>query len=333
MRLHGGYLTYIMQSISITNMRENLPFTALRTFESVARLRGFGRAAEELGVTQSAVSQHVKSLEEWLGLRLIHRGAGRAVATEEGARLAVAVAEGFGEVAAICHSLRETPGETLNIVLSCLPGFAFNWLFPRLSIFDQQFPEYPISIMTTGALANFTDADVDLAIRYGLGGYGGLHVEKLMSERLFPVCSPDLLENGPPLRTPSDLALHTLLYDEIFDAGGNPPTWEYWAREVGISLPKPMRVRRFGQSNMVIQAATRGLGVALGREPLVIDALSEGRLVRPFPEVVPSEYSYWIVCPSGALKSPRIKAVCAWLHDEVAILPKIDDRSLANQIG
>lgn len=311
-------------------MRENLPFTALRTFESVARLRGFGRAAEELGVTQSAVSQHVKSLEEWLGVRLINRGAGRAVATEEGARLAAAVAEGFGEVAAVCHALREAPGETLNIVLSCLPGFAFNWLFPRLFTFDQRHPEYPVSIMTTGALANFTDADVDLAIRYGLGGYGGLHVEKLMSERIFPVCSPALLERGPPLRTPADLAQHTLLYDEISDLGGNPPTWEYWAREIGVSLPKSVRIRRFGQSNMVVQAALRGLGVALGREPLVIDALSEGRLVRPFPELVPSEFSYWIVCPSAALKSARIQAIRAWLHEEVAAQAKIDDRSLAD---
>ncbi|MDO9524311.1 MAG: LysR substrate-binding domain-containing protein [Gemmobacter sp.] len=304
-------------------MKPNLPFTALRTFESVARLRGFGRAAEELGVTQSAVSQHVKSLEEWLGRRLLTRGGGRVAPTDDGARLAAAVAEGFGLVSALCNDLRAAPGEDLTIGVSCLPGFAYNWLFPRLMTFDQRYPNYPVSIITTAALASFTDDDADIAIRYGLGGYAGMHVEKLMSEQLFPVCAPSLLERGPPLKSPADLARHTLLYDEIADIGGSPPTWDYWAQQVGTTLPKPARIRRFGQSNMVVQAAVRGFGVALGREPLVIDALTEGRLVRPFPELVPSQFAYWIVCPSGALKSDRIRALRDWLHDEVARQPSI----------
>lgn len=309
-------------------MKSNLPFTALRTFESVARLRGFGRAAEELGVTQSAVSQHIKSLEEWLGRRILIRGTGRATATEDGARLAAAVAEGFGQVAALCNELREDAAENLTIGLSCLPGFAFNWLFPRLINFDQRHPEYPVSIMTSASLANFTDDEADIAIRYGLGGYAGLHVERLMSEQIFPVCSPELLKRGPPLRSPSDLAEHTLLYDEIADIGGSPPTWDYWAQEIGITLPRPVRVRKFGQSNMVVQAAIRGFGVALGREPLVIDALTDGRLIRPFPKTVPSQFAYWIVCPVAALKSPRIRALRDWLHDEVARQPMITDTSL-----
>lgn len=310
-------------------MRSNLPFTALRTFESVARLRGFGRAAEELGVTQSAVSQHVKSLEEWLGRRLLNRAGGRTTATEEGARLAAAVADGFGQVAAVCNALRENGAENLTIGLSCLPGFAFNWLFPRLINFDQRHPEFPVSIMTSATLANFTDDEADIAIRYGLGGYAGLHVEKLMAERLFPVCAPVLLERGPRLETPADLAGHTLLYDEIADIGGNPPTWDYWAQEVGAVLPKPVRARRFGQSNMVVQAAVRGFGVALGREPLVIDALRDGTLVRPFAGLVPSQFAYWIVCPAGALKSNRIRAIRDWLHDEVARMPPITEASRA----
>lgn len=322
-------MTLIMGTIRNSNMKANLPFSALRTFESVARLRGFNRAAEELGVTQSAVSQHVKSLEEWLGLRLLNRGSGRATATEEGARLATSVAAGFGDVAALCAELRQHGAANLTIGLSCLPGFAFNWLFPRLINFDQRHPDYPVSIMTTGALANFTDDEADLAIRYGLGGYPGLHVEKLMSERLFPVCAPSLLQHGPPLERPEDLARHTLLYDDVADIGGSPPTWDYWAQEVGVSLPKPTRVRRFGQSNMVVQAAISGFGVALGREPLVIDALTDGRLLRPFPGLIPSQFSYWIVCPQGALKSARIAALRDWLHDEVSRQPDITDASRA----
>lgn len=307
-----------MRAVSKTNMKPNLPFTSLRTFESVARLRGFGRAAEELGVTQSAVSQHVKSLEEWLGLRLLNRGGGRVSPTEEGARLAAAVTEGFGMVTSVCRDLREVGAQDLGLVLSCLPGFAFNWLFPRLISFDQAHPDLPVSINTSAKLVNFDDEDVDLAIRYGLGDYRGLHVEKLLTETLFPVCSPELLALGPKLDEPADLAGHTLLYDDIADIGGSPPTWEFWAQQSGIVLPKPVRVRRFGQSNMVVQAAIRGLGVALGREPLVIDALTDGRLVRPFEGTVESQFAYWIVCPHDALKSPRVRALRDWLHAEVA---------------
>ena len=180
-----------------------LPFTALRTFEAVSRLRGFGRAAEELGVTQSAVSQQVKSLEEWLGQRLLHRGSGRVTPTPGGERLAIAVRQGFGQIATVCRDLRGTQAATLALNLSCLPGFAYLWLIPRLIGFDQLHPEIPVSITTTAALATFIDDETDLAIRYGMGGYPGLSVEKLLSETLFPVCAPDLLERGPALRAPA----------------------------------------------------------------------------------------------------------------------------------
>jgi len=298
-----------------------LPYTALRTFEAVARLRGFGRAAEELGVTQSAVSQQVKSLEEWLGQRLLHRGGGRVLPTPDGERLAIAIRQGFGQIAAICRDLREVQSERLALNLSCLPGFAYLWLIPRLIGFDQLHPEIPVSITTTAALATFIDDETDLAIRYGLGGYPGLSVEKLLSETLFPVCAPDLLQRGPPLRTPADLAGHTLLVDDIPDLGGNPPTWEFWARESGIALPQPARLRRFGQSNMVVQAAERGLGVALGRSPLVADALARGTLVRPFDGEIPSQFAYWLVCPHEVLNLPRVRAFRDWLLAEAAEAP------------
>lgn len=306
-------------------MIANLPFNSLRTFEAVARLRGFGRAAEELGVTQSAVSQQVKSLEEWLGVRLITRGGGRVVPTEEGARLAAEVLRGFGGVAGLCRSLRETPPESMALNLSCLPGFAYVWLIPRLIGFDQLHPDIPVSISTTAQMATFTDDDIDLAIRYGPGGYTGLHVERLLAETLFPVCAPDMLDRGPPLRNPADLAHHTLLVDDVGDGPGVAPTWEYWARASGVTLPRAMRQRRFGQSNMVIQAAERGMGVALGRSPLVVDALRRGTLVRPFAGEVASGFSYWMVCPVTALEVPRIRVFRDWLRHEAgqSVLPPL----------
>ena len=305
-----------MWRVSYTNMPVVLPYTALRAFEAVARLRGFGRAAEELGVTQSAVSQHVKSLEEWLGQRLLTRGGGRVATTPEGARLAAAVKLGFGQIASVCRELREAQSGTLALNISCLPGFAYLWLIPRLIGFDQLHPDVPVSITTTAALANFTDDETDLAIRYGLGSYSGLHVEQLLTETLFPVCAPALLERGPRLRCVEDLAQHTLLVDDVTDLDGNPPTWEFWARETGNRLPNPARLRRFGQSNMVVQAAERGLGVALGRTPLVADALARGSLVRPFKGEVASLFSYWIVCPHEALSVPRVRNFRDWLLAE-----------------
>jgi LysR family transcriptional regulator, glycine cleavage system transcriptional activator len=297
-------------------MTKNLPFVALRTFESVARLRGFALAAEELGVTQGAVSQHVKALENWLGVKLLNRDGGRVTSTDAGARLAVAIARGFGNVSDVCDDLKHRNDGDMTITLSCLPGFAFIWLFPRLITFDELYPNYPVSIKTSASLSNFTDDGVDIAIRYGPGGYRGYHVEKLMSELIFPVCSPSLLKTGAKLDRVEDLAHHTLLVDEVEDLGSTPPTWDYWALETSNYLPKPARLRKFGQSNMVVQAAIKGMGIALGRESLVIDALADNRLVRPFKGTALSQFSYWIVCPAASLKIPRIAAFRDWLINE-----------------
>lgn len=308
-------------------MISNLPFTALRAFEAVVRLQGFARAAEELAVTQSAVSQQVKSLEEWLGRRLVDRKPGRTQPTEDGRRLAAAVAENFGNIASVCHEIRDANQPNLTIVLSALPGFAYIWLIPRLINFNLRHPQYEVSILTSQTPPNFAVDEADVSIRYGSGTYPGLHVETLMRERLFPVCSPELLQKTP-LNSVEDLANHTLLVDDIGQSDGPPPTWENWAREMGKSLPQPARSMQFGQSNMVVQAAVRGFGVALGREPLVIDELEAGRLVRPFPELATSHYSYSIVCPKAALESERISAIRNWLHDEVREQAPITDASL-----
>jgi LysR family glycine cleavage system transcriptional activator len=301
----------------------NLPYTALRAFEAAVRLRSFSAAAAELGVSQSAISQHVRALEEWTGETLIVRGPRRSQPTPHGQMLASAIAEGLGRISEVCLHLRDRRRDDPTITISCLPGFAFVWLFPRLIRFDIAHPEYPVSVMTDTRLANFAADGVDLAIRYGLGGYPGLHVERLMQERVFPVCAPSLLEAGPPLRGIADLARHTLLEDQIAEIGGSPPTWAFWAQETGQHLPKPQRSRRFGQSNLVTQAAIQGLGVALGREPLVIDALHAGALVRPLPQVAVSQFGYWLVCPPRHAASEKVARFRDWILAEVAAQPDI----------
>lgn len=309
-------LNFIIGCIRLPNMLPNLPFSALRTFEAVARLRGFGRAAEELGVTQSSVSQQVKVVEEWIGTRLLVRGPRRTEPTREGQQLATAIAEGVGQIGELCNQLRQKGRKDPALTVSAPAGFAVNWLFSRLIKFDQLHADTPVSIATDPASLGFVEDRADFSILYGLGNYPGLHVERLLGERVFPVCAPDLLQNGPPLRNVADLANHTLLLDNLCDIGGNPPTWDFWAEQTGQSLPRLERVRQFGQANMVVQAAISGMGIALGREPLVCDALASGALVRPLTGVAVSQFSYWLVCPRSAINAPRLRAFRDWIFAE-----------------
>jgi LysR family glycine cleavage system transcriptional activator len=295
-----------------------LPYPSLRVFETVARLHSFSRAAEDLGMTQSAVSQHVRALEDWTGCQLIARGARRSIATPEGARLAEAVAEGLGRIDATLEALQATRRRTV-VNIACPPGFAVNWLFPRLLNFDSEHPDIPVSISTRTGTDPGDGEGADAAIRYAAARPRGMHAERLFGERVFPVCTPDL---GRRLKSVADLGRHTLLVDTHDPGPHRPPTWESWAEETGQTLPAA-RTRRFGQSNLSIQAAIEGAGVALGRLPLVIDALASGRLVRPFPQEGSSRFHYWFTCPPAALEQPHLRDFRDWLRREAATL---DDR-------
>lgn len=303
----------------------NLPFAALRAFEAVVRLSGFSAAAQELGVSQSAVSQHVKTLEEWLGRELLIRGARRSLPTREGEQLARATSDGLGRISDVCAQLRDRTRSENTIVVSCLPGFAFTWLFPRLLNFDTAHPHLAVSIATDTGQHPFSAADADVGIRYGLGDYPGFQVEHLMHECLTPVCAPSLLCAAKSLRTLEDLANHTLLQDENQSFGDAAPTWDFWARKCCLTLPKPSKTRRFGQTNLVVQAAIQGLGVALGRKPLVIDALMDGRLVRPFAQVAQSSLSYWLVHRRDLHDSVKVHNFLTWIRSEVASEPAMPE--------
>lgn len=312
-----------MSLIRLTYMIINLPFSALRAFETVVRLSGFSAAAQELGVSQSAVSQHVKTLEEWLGHELLIRGARKSQPTREGEQLARAISEGLGRISDVCAQLRDRTRSENTVVISCLPGFAFTWLFPRLLNFDSAHPHLAVSIATDTGQHPFSAADADIGIRYGLGDYPGFHVEHLMHESLTPVCAPSLITEPPGLFELEDLSQHTLLHDENESFGNAAPTWDFWARNCGLTLPAPVKSRRFGQSNLVVQAAVQGLGVALGRKPLVIDALLEGRLVRPFPQVTQSLLSYWLVLRHDRIDSAKVQSFFSWIRAEVAAEPEM----------
>jgi LysR family glycine cleavage system transcriptional activator len=289
------------------------PLKPLPAFEAAARLLSFTEAAEELHVTQAAVSHQIRQLEDALGVRLFRRLNRGLLLTEEGQVFAGAVRQALGQIAeAADRAKRQDVTGALNV--SCLPSFAAAWLVPRLGRFRSKHPEIDVRLSADYELTDFEAEDIDLSIRWGTGGYPGLHEVRLMTEEVFPVCSPRLLEDPErPLREPADLAHHTLLHDDI------RTDWRVWLKAAGVSGINPEKGPRYNYSNLVLQAAMAGEGVALGRTAIAQDALRQGLLVRPFEFAIPSDYAYWIVCPENRKDQPKLRAFADWLLEEAAL--------------
>jgi len=286
------------------------PLKPLRAFEAAARHLSFTQAAAELNVTQAAISHQIKQLEEALGAPLFRRMNRALKLTEEGEAFLPAVAQALETVASAAERIR-TPQKAGPLTVSVLPSFASTWLVPRLSRFRQREPEIDIRLSADYELADFDRDDIDVAIRWGKGDYPGLSAERFMTEELFPVCSPRLAVEGPhPLKTPADLKHHTLLHDDVLT------DWRVWLLAAGVEDVDPDKGPSFNYSDLVLQAAIDGQGVALGRSSLAHDALGRGQLVRPFDIALPGDYAYYFVCPAYAVQRPRIKAFRDWLFEE-----------------
>jgi LysR family transcriptional regulator, glycine cleavage system transcriptional activator len=288
------------------------PLSALRTFEAAARHLSFTRAADELHVTQAAVSHQIKALEADLGICLFRRLNRRLLLTDEGQLLMPSVRRAFEELAAGVERVRaRRSGGTLTI--SSTPSIAANWLASRLGRFQALHPEFEIRLMATPRLVDFAREGVDCGIRYGFGNWPGLLAERLFSATLTPVCSPRLLEGPQPLREVADLARHTLLHalDDMDD-------WRLWLRAAGVLGIDPQRGLKFESMPLALQAAISGTGVAIARGPLADEALAAGVLVRPFDLELPTECAYYFVVPELRAEQPKIQAFRSWLLDEVA---------------
>ena len=287
------------------------PLNAVRAFEAAARHLSFTRAAEELHVTQSAISHQVKALEEYLGLKLFHRLNRALVLSEEGREYLPTVRRVFDQLYEATKRLTESGGRG-KLTVSALPSFAARWLVPRLGRFGKLYPDIDIRLMPTAQLVDFVRDEVDVGIRYGRGRYPGLRVDRLMDEDVFPVCSPVLLGGSHPLQTPADLKHHILMHD---DGHGD---WRTWLLSAGVSGVDPERGPIFTDSSMLLQAAVAGQGVALARGALARDDISSGTLVRPFSLSLPVEFAYYLVCPEASSDQPRIVAFRNWLLAEVS---------------
>lgn len=282
------------------------PLNALRAFEAAARHLSFTRAADELAVTQAAVSHQVRTLEEWLGLKLFQRENRTIYLTRQGQAYLPAVRQALDLVAEATRRLVETDARG-PLTVSALPSFAAKWLLPRLSQFRARHPEIDVRISTSDHMVDFVRDDVDMAVRMGRGGWPGVTAIKFLDEDLFPVCSPRLLEGPHPLRKPEDLKHHTLLHDDMRQ------DWRTWFLAAGVEGIDPTRGPGYSDSSMVIQAAVEGQGVALGRSALAASDLASGRLVKPFEVTLPANFAYYVVYPPAAIEQPKVKAFVDWL--------------------
>lgn len=298
---------------------ERLPaLNALRAFEAAARHLSFTRAAEELNVTPGAISQQIRQLEEFSGAPLFRRTGRQVLLTDAGQSALPLLTNAFELMAEAVHHMK-APARRDRLMISSAPSFAAKWLAQRLESFQLAHPEAEVWVSADLALTDFNSTDIDLAVRYGRGGYDGLRVEKIMPEAVLPVCSPELLKGPKALNTPEDLAHHVLLHDEGPEHDPTAPDWKSWLAARNVTNVDPTRGPRFNQSSLVVEAAAAGRGVALAKRAIAAGDLESGRLVAPFADGTEDiDFAYWIVWPKWRTPSKLARSFIAWLKAEAA---------------
>jgi LysR family glycine cleavage system transcriptional activator len=293
-------------------MRPRLPpLNALKAFEAAARHESFTRAAEELCVTQGAVSHQVKALEAELAVKLFSRERQRLLITESGRDYLAVIRDALDRIAAGTERLiqRQSAGV---LTVSTSPDFAAKWLVHRLGHFAAAHPELDLRISATLHHVDFAREDVDLAVRHGDGNWPGLDTMRLSAEQLFAVCTPKLLSGRRRLNQLADIPKFPLIHLD------SRTGWAKWLRGVGVDCADVTHGPVLNSASMVIDAAINGQGIALARTTLAAWDLLNGRLVRPFPESRPVSRTYWIVCPRAAASLPKIVTFRDWLLAEAS---------------
>ena len=285
------------------------PLHTLPTFEAAARHLSFTIASEELHVTQSAVSQQIRNLEQYLGVKLFQRKTRELVLTDEGRVLAEAARKMIETVSSAAMQIQnDAPSGILTI--SCLPSFATKWLVPRLGRFRAAFPKIEIVLLSSNRNVDFRQRNVDLAIRWASRIRSDLHCDKLLDELVFPVCSPRFREENE-IRSITDLYRVTLLRD----ADPLHDSWREWLTASDLDPETISSGLHFENSLDMIEASMLGEGVALVGNHLVTEDLRAGRLVRLFETGLPSPFSYYLVCPRAHLDLPKVRAFRNWMRE------------------
>ncbi|MEO3435100.1 transcriptional regulator GcvA [Inquilinus sp. CAU 1745] len=287
-------------------MRRLPPLASLRAFEAAARHSSFKKAAEELGVTPTAISHQVRLLEETLRLRLFERRTRRVALTVEGGRLFPVLRDGFDSFA---HTLAELTArrERRILTLSATTAFTAKWLVPRVADFRRRHPTLDLRLHASDDVVDLRSGAADAAIRYGAGPFPDLAGEPMIRERFAPVCNPRL-----GVRTPEDLASATLLHSEWRHAVPGNPTWRLWRERAGLKALDVEGGITFTDDSHTIQAAVAGQGVALLGLTLIADELAAGLLVQPFGPILPGHH-YHFVHLEPARHRPEVAALREWL--------------------
>ncbi|ROM72594.1 transcriptional regulator [Pseudomonas brassicacearum] len=285
----------------------------LKAFESAARYMSFTKAAEELNVTQTAISHQIRRLEDELGVRLFLRLKDGLALTSEGQAYLPGIRSAFHEIRYSTEQLLETCNNSV-LTISTLVSLASKWLLPRLASFQDAFPHIDVRVSASTELVDLRKGGIDAAIRYGFGDWKGLRADWLMSDEVFPVCSPKLLEGPKGLKSPADLANQTLLQV----SGMTHNDWSDWLSAAGQpkKLAEGSRLT-FDLAMMAVQAAIDGLGVCIGRSSYVDDDLKAGRLVAPFNLRLKSDLGFYLVTPLELAHSKKVQAFRSWLMDLV----------------
>ena len=283
------------------------PLNALRAFEAAARHLSFTRAADEMNVTQAAISHQVKGLEERLGVKLFRRLPRRLLLTDEGQALLPYLRDAFNRIALAVDriSARSAIG---TLTVSSMTTIVMTWLVPRLPRFQAAHPEIDVRLMTTQRLVDFAREDIDVGIRFGTGKWPGVKVERMFGEVLTPLCGKYFSEK---IASPADLRGLPLLRTT------EEEEWPIWFAAAGVKAIEFMRGPIFDSTMIAVQAAIDGLGVVLGPPSLFVDDIAAGRLFQPFPLAVETGKSYWFVVPDNAADRPKVKAFHDWVFAEI----------------
>ncbi len=286
------------------------PLNGLKAFEAAARSESFTHAAKELNVTQGAVSHQVKALEDILGLKLFHRERQRLILTEAGRNYLTVIRDALDQIALGTERLLQRQ-ESGVLTISTSPDFAAKWLVNRLGGFAEKYPDVDLRVSATTHYVDFARDDIDIAIRHGDGNWPGLQVERLYSERLFPVCSPKLVAGCNRVTKIADLLKFPLLRLE------DTNNWTRLFQAAGLKAsvgPGPV----LNRASMLIDAAIGGQGIALARTALAAWDLISGRLMRPVDVSLRMANTYWIVCPKALSNIPKVATFRDWVLAEAA---------------
>lgn len=291
--------------------RGRLPLTALRSFEAAGRLLSFSRAAEELFVSQAAISRQIRELEALIGQPLFERLHRRVELTDIGSRLLGQLTRSFDDIDQRLSEIMSAPAQHL-LKVSVETFFAAGWLLPRLVKFRAQRPDIDVLVDVNGRLVEFRSHEAELAIRFSAANtsWPRVQAEHLIDGTYTPLLSPGLLASGPQLKCPADLLNYTLLHDE------NRNAWLLWFKAAGVTNPATDRGPLFPDGALGIQAAILGHGAVLGDLVVNSQDLRSSRLVKPF-DVAVRYGAYWLVAPDLGTLSEPARAFADWLRKEI----------------